>query len=809
MIRQLTLASLVLGSAAVGVSAQACTGTWSDRFWGGDFDGRVAAFAWSPSGQYLYAGGEFLLAGGRRANRLARWDGTRWEPVGIGVDGKISVLRFFNNDLYLGGEFEHAGGVRSPHIARFDGNRFVAVGTGADGPVDTLTTLNGCLYAAGQFQTVDGVPANNVACYSQIGWAPVGNGLGNAFSRVSELAVVLEGTTPQLWAATAWPSGVSRWDGTAWHSVGQNFGIYIGCLVDTGNGHILAGNRANSGEIFEWDGSTWQEIVRMPGAVYVLHKTGLQVYAGTNNGLWERTGQGWVDVGGLNSNVNALSSDGTTLYAGGMFTVAGGRPACRVAALRRGSWSPVGSSDPGVGPSGSVSAFASYDPDGNGERLHVGGQFKNQGPNAANGLVCWNGQTFESVGSFAGSSPGAFWAVSALQVFSRRLYAAGTFAQVDSVPARNIAVWDGQRWSAVGAGLPSTVQDLVVYDNALYASGSFGIQRWSGAAWVPVVTASGPVLSLVVFGGELVAGGTFSSIGGVSADNIASFDGNAWRPLGGGLRGPAYRGGVYDMAVDGKRELAVGGLFDQAGSVAATNVATWNGTVWSALGAGVGGDVYDTVYSVVYYPGGSLYAGATLNLTTTPTAYLARFDGSAWLEVGGGLRHGGSGWLNRLCIFDPDERGAFEPFLMVGGTFQLAGETSSLNVAAWRPFSQAWTNLGYGLAGFDGAPLLTGTGRLRPGAATTLTTTFARPNALGVLALASHAAPTPFLGGTLVPRVSDVLVVLPTDPSGKSTLAFLWPNVPCGFEMFMQHIVVDAAGVQGVALSNALRAVQQ
>ncbi|MCX6880049.1 MAG: SBBP repeat-containing protein [Verrucomicrobia bacterium] len=49
---------------------------------------------------------------------------------------------------------------------------------------------------------------------------------------------------------------------------------------------------------------------------------------------------------------------------------------------------------------------------------------------------------------------------------------------------------------------------------------------------------------------------------------------------------------VNAMAVDGSGNLYIGGYFTVVGEALATNVAKWDGSAWSALGAGVGYTVY-------------------------------------------------------------------------------------------------------------------------------------------------------------------------------------------------------------------------
>ncbi len=67
--------------------------------------------------------------------------------------------------------------------------------------------------------------------------------------------------------------------------------------------------------------------------------------------------------------------------------------------------------------------------------------------------------------------------------------------------------------------------------------------------------------------GDLIAGGDFTSAGGLPAAHIARWDGAAWAPLGAGLDGV-----VFALAGDGA-DLIAGGSFASAGGLPAANVA--------------------------------------------------------------------------------------------------------------------------------------------------------------------------------------------------------------------------------------------
>ncbi len=123
------------------------------------------------------------------------------------------------------------------------------------------------------------------------------------------------------------------------------------------------------------------------------------------------------------------------------------------------------------------------------------------------------------------------------------------------------------------------------------------------------------------------------------------------------------------------------------------------------------------------------------------------------------------------------------------------------------PVPQAWNNLGFGLAGVSGDPLLFGTGPLAVGSDGALVLVNAAPSRPAMLFISLSGAPTTFKGGKLVPV--PVLATLAgfTSPVGEIPIGWAaWPSGIAGVSLYFQYGLSDPAAVKGVALSNALRA---
>lgn len=174
--------------------------------------------------------------------------------------------------------------------------------------------------------------------------------------------------------------------------------------------------------------------------------------------------------------------------------------------------------------------------------------------------------------------------------------------------------------------------------------------------------------------GNLYIGGHFSHVGGVAANNIAKWDGQAWSALGSGV---SYEGGdtiVYALAVSGTN-LYAGGWFTAAGGSTALGIAKWDGSAWSALGGGL-----DNGAAALLVRGTNLYVGGAFTMAgTTPANYIARWDGTAWHNLGAGMNN----FVHVLAALGTN--------LYAGGQFTTADETTVNYVARWD--GSAWHRL--------------------------------------------------------------------------------------------------------------------
>jgi len=115
----------------------------------------------------------------------------------------------------------------------------------------------------------------------------------------------------------------------------------------------------------------------------------------------------------------------------------------------------------------------------------------------------------------------------------------------------------------------------------------------------------GAILSLILIFG----------VAGRPAKALAAGDGFVWSALGTGMGGSQVQvapgvvltAEVKALAVAPDGTVYAGGSFETVGGVSASNIAKWNGATWSPLGPGIRG----IVEALAVAPDGTLYAAAS------------------------------------------------------------------------------------------------------------------------------------------------------------------------------------------------------
>jgi len=211
------------------------------------------------------------------------------------------------------------------------------------------------------------------------------------------------------------------------------------------------------------------------------------------------------------------------------------------------------------------------------------------------------------------------------------------------------------------------------------------LRAFSDANWISmnpsIPGANNPVSAAVVDeSGNLYIGGIFTLVGDVLANGIAKWDGSRWSALGAGLRG-----GVLALAVSGS-DVYVGGTFPKDLGNPGNYIAKWDGRSWSVLGAEVNGWV-----SALAVSGGDVYAAGDFTMAGgRPANNVAKWNGTSWSPLGSGIdRVSGTPVVFSLAASGGD--------VYAGGNFKTAGGITVNGIAKWN--GSGWSALGSGMGG--------------------------------------------------------------------------------------------------------------
>lgn len=177
-----------------------------------------------------------------------------------------------------------------------------------------------------------------------------------------------------------------------------------------------------------------------------------------------------------------------------------------------------------------------------------------------------------------------------------------------------------------------------------------------GGVTVTVNSDPGYVYALAAMNGILYAGGEFDKAGTVAATNVARWDGTNWSAMGNGLRGRVWSLTFHRDA-----------LFAANGG----GIHRWDNTNWTMISTNVRCRVIASV-------GNDLYAGGRFDAMDGVSATnIARWDGTNWWPLGSGVDAGSSGSAGVYGI------AAWKNEVTLSGVFNTAGGNPSTNFAVW------------------------------------------------------------------------------------------------------------------------------
>jgi trimeric autotransporter adhesin len=689
---------------------------WSGAFGFPQFDGSVWTAARSGNG--VVVGGAFEVAGGVPAHHIARWDGTRWAPLGEGVSSSPQTLLAAGDTVWAahGATIERwngrqwasliapgtvysmasqAGiltvlddGFAGREVSQWDGLEWNRLGPAGLGEAYALSVQGDSIYIGGHFEdgnptypTIlkvwDGASWSIRATAFQNGALPTVYAIGSysgqlvmggEFTSLAyNMGMFNTGTVPV--------THIARRVGLAWHAMGQPLPPLVSQITDDGAGHLLICGpqfgTPSGPSYLQWDGTNWIDATNpvTPGMSGVV---------GVGSGRFVY-GDFYADLNQREVHSLARVDAGTA------------NPVPSPDATQDGFGGPTNTGYFGIdavtGFQGSVVAAGVVSPWGDPQLVY-----------SSRVLVQTAG------GSWLPISDPTLLSGTVLTLFSdsSRLIAGGSFSLWSGNQAHfDIAQWDYSppgsgpiaQWSPMG-DFDGAVRAFAMYHGELYAGGDFEtadhllchhVARWNGSQWLPVGpvavasdTASyGGVRSLAVWNDRLYAGGSFLEMGGdTTIQNIAAWDGSQWSRVGASL--PILPVGA--LAATSSLLYAAPGLGVTKYPLIPTNqpIQTWDGAVWMPIPT----PAHCGVRSLLATSSG-LYAGATFDDGAGGWVGLARYSAGEWSTMGSGLRGPADADVAvRTLAILPDG-------LWAGGSFTVAGGRSSSRIARFDGLASA------------------------------------------------------------------------------------------------------------------------
>ena len=688
-------------------------------------------------------------------------------PIG-GVDGgsaQVNTLVAGVSKVILGGNFTtDANGVPMTNIAKLSTgtNTLSAVQNPAirpygtsGGTVNAVAYDSNYIYIGGNFTSVAGIDAHYIARYDRVAekWEPLATSWVNPNSPNERENT--EGTDAAVNAL--WLDGIYLYVGGNFTTV-ENGHTQVNYIVRwriPSNTWEGLENGIGSG-VFGTDGPVYAltsdpQYIFVGGLFDTVASGTITVY---NIARWDKLNIQWVPppgTNGVSGPVYSLWYEGSILYVGGSYQYTNWDGSLGVIANNISYYDPGpvawltlstgGTGTPGVldssGQWDNATVYAmAYNVSNN--KLYLGGDFRNidaGGLQPADYIVIFDltSSTWDYTTLIVTNI------VRALDLYNSSLYLGGLFTANASI-SEKLAQYDfnTSAWNADIRGVGTGNVYAVKFDttnNIIITGGTnvtYGVEvhgLWATGSnvpinnvatfnpdplflsWNPLAQTRDPYgVNGIVYAtttdtaGNIYVGGSFSSAGGITANNIAVYKtDNKWYALIDSRTKLNGTNNTVRALIWSADNLWVGGQFTaiSEGVITANNIAKydtandqWIPIIDTNNINGVSGPVYalqlDTSGNV-YAGGAFVSAGGTVGVNN-----VALYDviNNIWSALDDGS---GAGVDNVVYAFAYNGLNTPNPYLFLGGAFTNAGTTSVGYVARWETNASVWDNLSGGV----------------------------------------------------------------------------------------------------------------
>jgi hypothetical protein len=339
-------------------------------------------FQFEQHGGQLYASGSFVQIDGVAANGLAVYNNAVWADVGFPLNYGTFAVRSINGQLYV---TPKSNQIDSNYVWVQNGSNWSTLGHGfyyedaifsyCDCNLHDIVSHNNEIYVCGQFDRISNDTMNGIAKWNGVSWQALGSGLRASFSayfngpypiKMLSTPIGLIAAGNFLFAGDSIVNGIARWDGSAWHPLGEGFNNPVFSLA-WWQGNLYAGGSftfSGSQEVLrlaKWNGTSWikaQVGVNKNGPNSFCRISNLTVIGDTlmvagdfNNVIFQNTLLQATNIVGLtstgaiinpsqgpNANVEAVANFNNSIFIGGGFNQLGNNIADSRMAILSGSF---------------------------------------------------------------------------------------------------------------------------------------------------------------------------------------------------------------------------------------------------------------------------------------------------------------------------------------------------------------------------------------------------------------------------------------------------------------------------------------
>jgi trimeric autotransporter adhesin len=528
-------------------------------------------------------------------------------------------------------------------VARWDGLRWDVLAKGGV-PPNTVLARGEQIYAAGKFTSMNGVPAANIAEFRNGVWSPLAEGVNSTVNSIAVLGTNLLAGGSFTQAGSVAAPFVAKWNGTEWSAVGTGITGIVSRIATSADDAVAA-----------WTTGVAVAISRLNGAD------------------WERMGT-FAMKDGSAANVRAVLWTSAGLFAGGHFNAVDGQNVTNVARWDGTNWKQWAAGRL----EGQVESFAAI-----GSRIFASGDLVEKQVGATNRFALAEVRESDFTKELNGEAK-----------FGRTVTASGSELFVVTQPFLSSLsgteqnfftdtfglIWhhNGDDWGLV-SNIPQFLPGF--HEIAESPEGLVGtVTRRVGFLTNPLIwtgkqfaltevepPADGGRIEMqylmVEWNSAVYAQATKFKSGEPARDLLMSLTNRVWHSATLPLDGQITALGLYN----GK----IAAVVRTVDTVEHWNVWLWDGVAWTPIG----GDFDGFMQAIATFKGELYVGGSAANSGGMPVNRLARFDGSNWSGVDGGVTAATEPKITRLTA-DGEK-------LYVGGFFQSAGGFGATNLATW------------------------------------------------------------------------------------------------------------------------------